>query len=205
MLIQLLFVNPVLFLMVAVAIIFAISIHEYSHAQMAYFLGDSTAKYQGRLTLNPLAHIDPFGTILLFIVGIGWGKPVPFNPYNLRSQKWGPALVSLAGPLSNFLIALIVGLPLRFLELSVPGLVTFLSIFVLLNINLGVFNLIPIPPLDGSHLFFALFPSLENMKTSFFRGNPLLVLVVILLMAFVISPLICESLYALITGMSLSF
>ncbi len=122
MLIQILFENPVLFLIIATAIIFALAIHEFFHAWMAYYLGDNTAKDQGRLTINPLVHLDPFGTLLLFIVGIGWGKPVPFNPHNLRDQKWGPALVALAGPASNFGMAVTLGLILRFIEIPNPYL-----------------------------------------------------------------------------------
>ncbi|MBU4298419.1 site-2 protease family protein, partial [Patescibacteria group bacterium] len=143
MLIELLFSNPLIYLMVAIAILLGFSIHEYSHAQAAYLLGDPTAKLQGRLTINPLAHFDPIGTLLIFIIGFGWGKPVPFNPFNLRNQKWGPALVGLAGPLSNFFMALFVGLLLRFFLFGNPGLVFFFSIFVWLNLILGTFNLLP--------------------------------------------------------------
>lgn len=206
MLIQLLFANPTLFLIITVAILLAISIHEYSHAWAAYFLGDPTAKYQGRLTINPLAHLDPFGTLLLFIVGVGWGKPVPFNPYNLRNQKWGPALVGLAGPSSNFFVALIVGLSVRFLELPSPTLIYFFAYFVWINIILGTFNLIPVPPLDGSHILFTILPpSLENIKTSLLRGSPLFIIFVISFMLFIGFPFICEPLFTLITGMPLLF
>jgi len=206
MLIQLLFLNPVLYLMVAIAILFGFSIHEYSHAQAAYFLGDPTAKLQGRLTINPLAHFDPVGTLLIFIIGIGWGKPVPFNPYNLRNQKWGPALVGLAGPASNFLMALVVGLSLRFSELSNPLLVSFLSIFVWINLILGVFNLLPIPPLDGSHIFLAaLPPSMDKIKISLLRSGFLLIIFAILFMVFIGFPYICQPLFQLITGLPLQF
>ncbi len=205
MLIQILFKDPVLFLIIAVAIIFALSIHEFFHAWMAYYLGDNTAKDQGRLTINPLAHLDPFGTLLLFIAGIGWGKPVPFNPYNLTNQKWGPALVSFAGPGSNFLMALLTGLSLRFLELDNFALVFFLSFFVWINLILGVLNLMPIPPLDGSHIFFALFPSLENIKASFAQGGFLFLIGVIFFMIYIGIPFIVRPLYILITGGPLLF
>lgn len=201
MLIELLFINPLAFFMIAVSILLALSVHEYSHAQMAYFLGDPTAKYQGRLTINPLKHLDPFGTLMIFIIGFGWGKPVPFNPHNLRNQKWGPALVGLAGPLSNFIMALSVGLFLRFIELPNPALVLFFSIFVWLNILLGVFNLLPIPPLDGSHIFFTILPSsLNNLKISLLRSGFLLIIVAFLFMIFIGIPFICRPLFALITG-----
>jgi len=201
MLIELLFINPILFLMVATAILLALSIHEYFHAWTADFLGDPTARYQGRLTINPLVHLDPFGTLLLLFVGIGWGKPVPFNPFNLRSQKWGPALVALAGPTSNFLIALIFGSLLRFLELTNPSLIFFFSFFVWINLILGVFNLIPIPPLDGSHIFLTLFSFSGNVKAFLLRGGPFLIIVAILFMNFIGFPFICEPLFTLITGM----
>jgi len=204
MLIQILFENPALFLIIAVAIIFALAIHEFFHAWMAYYLGDNTAKDQGRLTINPLVHLDPFGTILLFIVGIGWGKPVPFNPYNLRNQKWGPALVALAGPASNFSLAVTVGLILRFVEIPNPYFVFFLTFFVWINLILGVFNLMPVPPLDGSHIFFTLFPSLENVKASI-QGSFLFLIAVIFFMIYIGIPFIIRPLFALITGAPLLF
>lgn len=122
MLISVLFSNPLAFLMIAVAILFALSLHEFFHAWAAFVLGDPTAQKEGRLTINPISHLDPLGTLLLFLVGIGWGKPVPFNPYNLKDQKWGPALVSLAGPASNLTVALLVGLTLRFIGPIDPAL-----------------------------------------------------------------------------------
>ena len=148
-----------------VIIIFSAIIHEYCHAWTADYLGDPTAKNAGRLTLNPLAHLDFFGTILMpiFLLYVSKGsflfayaKPVPFNPYNLKNQKLGPSLVALAGPFSNFLVALIFGLMIRFLTLGVLGDV--LSIVVYANLLLAIFNLIPIPPLDGSHILMALLP-----------------------------------------------
>lgn len=206
MLIQLLFLNPEVYFMVAVAILFGFSIHEYSHAQAAYILGDPTAKDQGRLTVNPLAHFDPIGTLLIFIIGIGWGKPVPFNPLNLRNQKWGSALVGLAGPLSNFLMALLVGFLLRFFPFANPGLVFFFSIFTWLNIILGLFNLLPVPPLDGSHIFLAILPpSLENFKISILQSAPFLIFFAILFMFYVGYPFLARPLFTLITGLPLPF
>lgn len=204
MLIQLLFENPLLFLMITVAIIFALTIHEFFHAWTAFYLGDSTAKDQGRLTINPLAHLDPFGTLLLFIAGFGWGKPVPFNPYNLRNQKWGPALVALAGPASNFFMALIVGFSLRFLTLTDPYLFLFLSYFVWINLLLGIFNLMPIPPLDGSHILSVLFPALEYLKTSF-QNNIFFLIGIIFFMIYIGIPFIIKPLFVLITGISSLF
>lgn len=141
-------------------------IHEYTHGFVANLLGDSTAERAGRLTLNPLAHIDGFGTVLLplmlyFFSGgsflFAYAKPVPYNPYNLKYPRWGPALVGLAGPGINLLIAVIFGLAIR-----APGhlpLAEFFLIVMRANIVLGVFNLVPIPPLDGSKLLFSLLPN----------------------------------------------
>ncbi|MEW6407308.1 MAG: site-2 protease family protein [Patescibacteria group bacterium] len=170
MLILQLFENPILFLAWAFALVVAISVHEFSHALAATLLGDPTAKYEGRLTLNPLKHLDPWGTLLLFFAGFGWGRPVPFNPYNLRNQRWGSALVSIAGPGSNLVMILVFGLILKYLyPLFGLGeqnmLFQFLYTLILLNAILMTFNLIPIPPLDGSKLLFAILPaSMTDVK-----------------------------------------
>ena len=141
-------------------------IHEFAHAWAAFMLGDKTAKYFGRLTINPLAHLDLFGTILmplfLFLISGGrfifaYAKPVPFNPDNLKNQKYGPGIVGAAGPLSNLIVALIFGLMTRFLPISNYSL--FLSIIVYANVLLMVLNLIPLPPLDGSRILFSLLSS----------------------------------------------
>jgi len=160
-------------------LILSIVIHEVSHGAMANHLGDPTAKYAGRLTLNPIRHLDPIGSVILpiFLVimaklmggGIifGWAKPVPINPYNFRDQKYGSTKVALAGPGSNFAIALVFGLALRFFpQLAlIPGLGLIFSYIVYINILLAVFNLLPIPPLDGSHILFTFLPpGMENLK-----------------------------------------
>lgn len=154
--------NQVLqFIFQIAVLIFSVIIHEVSHGAVAYALGDSTAKDAGRLTLNPIPHIDFVGSILLpAFIGFGWAKPVPYNPYNLKSQKWGPLLVGLAGPASNILIALFFGLSLRFFGVFSSNIVFFVTILSIVKLNLGlaVFNLIPIPPLDGSKLLFAILP-----------------------------------------------
>lgn len=146
-----------------IVLFFSIVIHEIAHGSVAGALGDSTAKDAGRLTLNPLKHIDFFGTIvlpallLLFTMGkgpiFGWAKPVPVNPFNLRDQKWGMLKVSLAGPATNFLLAVIFGLLIRFVTLP-QSLILLFSIIAVYNFAWAIFNLIPIPPLDGSHILF---------------------------------------------------
>jgi Zn-dependent protease len=193
-----------------IIIILSAVIHEYAHGWMAYYLGDPTAKYAGRLTLNPLAHIDWWGTIvmpaLLFWASGGsfifaYAKPVPYNPYNLRNQKYGPALVGLAGPLANLMIAVIFGLLLRFLPLS--SLALLLAIIVYANILLAVFNLVPIPPLDGSKILFAFLPaSLENVQI-FLERYGIFILLFFVFFAFQLIVPIISALFRLITGQML--
>ena len=155
--------NPITALAWVVAIVLAISFHEFAHAYAAYRLGDNTARDLGRLTINPLKHLDIAGTILLLIAGFGWGKPVPFNPYNLKNQKWGPAIVSVAGPLANIILAAIFLVVLKIIVVYtlIPfenGLVQLLNSLIIVNIILAVFNLLPIPPLDGSKILYAFLP-----------------------------------------------
>ena len=150
-----------------IVLLLSVIIHEYSHGIVAYAQGDPTAKFAGRLTLNPIPHIDLLGTIvipLLLVLTkagflIGWAKPVPYNPYNLRNQRFGPALVGAAGPASNFLLALIFSIIIFFIPEQIGNLKIFLGIIVYVNVVLGVFNLFPIPPLDGSKVLFSLLPS----------------------------------------------
>lgn len=150
-----------------IAIILGIALHEFSHALVAYRLGDMTPVRDGRLTLNPLAHFDVFGTLLILLVGFGYGKPVMVNPYAFRmDRRWGMALVSVAGPITNILIAIAFGLGMRVLLnlfSSAPSqaliyVFQMFAIVVSLNIGLALFNMIPFPPLDGSKVLLALLP-----------------------------------------------
>jgi Zn-dependent protease len=149
-------------------LIFSIVVHEVSHGLAALALGDPTAKYAGRLTMNPIKHIDPIGSIFIPLLcailpgGLmfGWAKPVPVNPYNLKYGKWGNVIVSFAGPLSNIILALIAGLTVRFAGEMLPvATISLLSLICLTNIVLAIYNLIPISPLDGSHILFAFLPT----------------------------------------------
>ncbi len=141
--------------------------HEYMHGWMAFSLGDDTAKNAGRLTLNPLAHLEWFGSFFMPLVMIftgmpfvfGWAKPVPYNPFNLRDKKFGEAKVAAAGPLTNLIIAIFFGLCLRFLPFISMSFSGFLGIIVYINLILMVFNLVPIPPLDGSKILATFLPA----------------------------------------------
>jgi Zn-dependent protease len=158
-------------IVVAIMLLVGFPVHEFAHALAAYRLGDSTAKLMGRLTLNPIAHFDPLGGILLAVsfigagFGFGWAKPTPVNPVNLAGGRRGEAMVAAAGPLSNLVLAAAVALPLRYIfanpELAeqIPQLVILtLLLFVYINLVLMIFNLLPIPPLDGSKVLFAFLP-----------------------------------------------
>jgi Zn-dependent protease len=134
-------------------LLLVITVHEFSHALVADKLGDPTPRLAGRLTLNPIAHIDPIGLLMLIVVRFGWAKPVPINPYNFRDPRKGALFVSLAGPTSNFLFAWVVAIIYRSAPLAYGDLLSqILSYTIWINLALGVFNLIPIPPLDGSHI-----------------------------------------------------
>lgn len=182
-------------------------LHEYMHGFVADKLGDPTARYAGRLTLNPASHIDPWGTLIMplalfFLSGgrfmFAYAKPVPYNPYNLHNQKWGPAAVAVAGPLSNFALALVFGLFVRFLPVS--GMTEFLAVIVYANILLGVFNLVPIPPLDGSKVLYAVFPdSLSEFKITLERYGFFILIIFMVFFFRLLTPII-QYLFGLFTG-----
>ncbi len=183
-----------------IVLLFSVIIHEVAHGIMAYYLGDPTAKYAGRLTLNPLKHLDPFGSVILPLLLLimrspilfGYAKPVPINPYNFRNPKWDGAKVAIAGPGANLLLAIVFGFSSRLLPLggaiktgiitaffkgqagvlsdllqtsSIAPIFLIFSFIVFINVLLAIFNLIPIPPLDGSHILFTFLPySMEHIK-----------------------------------------
>ena len=150
---NLLFTDPYVFIIVLGGLILAIGIHEAAHCYMADYLGDPTPRAMGRLTLNPLAHLDPIGTLMIVFTGMfGWGKASPFDPYNLRHPQRDTALIALAGPISNIVLAILLSLVLRFFNLNYLLSAILISL-ITLNINLAIFNLLPIPPLDGSKIF----------------------------------------------------
>ena len=211
-------------------LIYSVIIHEISHGVVALWLGDLTAKYAGRLNLNPLKHIDPFGSVILPVLlmmstgfAFGWAKPVPYNPYNLRNQKWGPVLVALAGPITNFIIATLATLIAMLLPLGslakgdivnrfygiISGRGSFLENFQLFgealsgsfggvvfglllmiifwNVILGCFNLLPIPPLDGSKLLYTLFRIPERIELMLEQYGLFLLFILIVFFSYPIS------------------
>lgn len=146
--------DPIQFLYFIVALLITLTVHEASHALVAYYLGDPTAKMQGRLTLNPVAHLDAVGSLIFLITQrIGWGKPVPVNPANFKHPVRDSALTALAGPLSNFILAFAVAVPWKYLGSYMPDpLLLIIQITFHVSIFLGIFNLFPFPPLDGSKI-----------------------------------------------------
>ena len=191
-----------------IVLIFSAIIHEYMHGYMALRLGDNTAKDAGRLTLNPLAHLEWFGSFFLPLMMVvshvgfvfGWAKPVPYNPYNLRDKKYGDAKVALAGPLGNLIIAVFFGLCLRFLPFYNMTFSGLLSIIIYINLALMVFNLVPIPPLDGSKIVAAFLPpEIKEKYLGAERMGMILIILFVMLGGGILLPLI-NFIFKLITG-----
>jgi Zn-dependent protease len=160
--------SPQMLVSAVITLMVALTFHEVAHAWMAKMFGDDTAERAGRLTLNPLAHLDPIGSLMLILVGFGWAKPVPINPYALRrSGKAALMLVSIAGPLANLILAILAAIPLRFQLIPIqiassnvlPTPYMFLEYFLYVNLALMIFNLLPIPPLDGHEILSFILPA----------------------------------------------
>lgn len=197
-------INEIIIFLVPVLI--AITVHEVAHGYVAYLLGDPTAKLAGRLTLNPIKHLDPIGAIALLIVKVGWAKPVPINPLYFKNKKRDILLVSAAGPISNFVLAIIFSLIIRVI-LTLFGsfhnslLVSFFSTIIdicsagiIVNIGLGIFNLIPIPPLDGSNILASLLPN--RIAASFMRfGKYGFIVLLLLFLSGVVQKVILPIIY----------
>jgi len=184
MLIELLFTNPIAFVLIFMALAMAITVHEFAHALAADKLGDPTPRLQGRVTLNPLKHLDPFGTLLMLLLNFGWGRPVQFDPYNLKNIRRDSAIISFAGPLSNLLLASIFSIILRIVPIdgAAGGLLNLIGpLFIRLNVTLAVFNLLPIHPLDGGKILVGLLPPREARSVDRFLHQYGLILLFILI------------------------
>ncbi len=204
-LLRLLLSEPQLFLLLVVPLLYSIIAHETAHGWCALAFGDDTAKRHGRLTLNPLRHLDPMGTLLLFLVGFGWAKPVPVNYRNIQQTRLGLFCVSLAGCAANILIAAMAIFALQARLVSLDSIfAAVLGIVARINIMLGAFNLIPIPPLDGSKLLTSLLPLGAQQRLARFERYGFLILV-LLLFAGWLDPLITLMEQLIYTAMGLLF
>src|SRR5438445_3789184 len=184
--------DPVGFVAFIIAVVLGITVHEFMHAYTAHRLGDDTARLLGRLSLNPMAHLDPFGTLLLVLAGFGYGKPVPFNESRLRSAM-GVTFVALAGPLANLVLAALCAIPLRFSAASLLGgaYEEILTAIVLWNCVLAIFNLVPIPPLDGANVVYGLLsPRQQYSWRTYQQYGPFLLLAVLLFAPQVLSTVV---------------
>ncbi|MDP3958433.1 MAG: site-2 protease family protein [bacterium] len=196
-----------------IVLVFSVIAHEVAHGYVADYLGDPTARLSGRLTLNPVPHIDLFGSILLPVLLVltkagfifGWAKPVPYNPYNLKNQRWGTLAVAIAGVTVNFLIAIVFGLIVRFgpaLGITSPAFLSISGTIVFLNILLGIFNLVPLPPLDGSKVLFSLLPArFYEMERTLERYSLILLVLLIFFGWKFILPVIFF-IFSILTGVS---
>ena len=198
--------EPFSIIFTIIILIMSVVIHEVSHGYAAELLGDPTPRLQKRLTLNPLRHIDPFGSIIVPIITsfggftFGWAKPVEWNPHNVKNRRVGELLIAIAGPGSNILIALVFGMMIRFSHVFSGSFIDLAAYVVLVNIVLAVFNLIPIPPLDGSKVLFSMLPHRYlRIRESFERYAIFLMILVVLVLWKFVAPLV-PFLFTLITG-----
>lgn len=197
------------FIFAIIILIMSVVVHEVSHGYAALMMGDKTAYYQKRLTLNPLVHLDLWGSIivpaLFYMLGgfiIGWAKPVPYNPYNLKNQRWGEVWVAAAGPLSNIFLAVVFGLLVRFgMGVFPEPFIVIAQTTVFINLILAFFNLVPIPPLDGSKILFGILPQyMQKFRLALERYGLIFVLLFVFILWQVFFPVIIF-LFKLITGM----
>jgi len=197
-----------------IVLLFSIIIHELAHGSVALYLGDPTAKVRGRLTLNPLKHLDPFGSIVLPLLMLlitfgrgpvfGWAKPVPINPNNFRDKRWGSLKVAAAGPAVNFFVAIIFALLIRFLNLP-DSFFLFFSIIAIYNFLWGIFNLLPLPPFDGSWILFSLLPEKWQGVRVFLQEYGLIIILFIIFFGLGLLAKAAEFLFYLVSGQPFLF
>lgn len=199
--------DPLAIIFSIIILVMSVVIHELSHGYMAEMLGDPTPRLQGRLTLNPLKHLDPVGSFLVPILTsfagftFGWAKPVMWNPYNVKNKRMGEFLISIAGPMSNILVALVFGFMIRFWgDIFSSSFVTIAQYIVFINIILAIFNLIPVPPLDGSKIIFSLLPPrLAGFREALETNSMIFLFVAVIFLWQIVSPIV-PYLYRLIVG-----
>ncbi len=199
-------IDPAFILSWLVAVTIALTVHEFAHAKVADMAGDGTPRAMGRVSLNPIAHYDPIGTTMIVLFGFGWGKPVPVNPTNFGHPRRDDALVALAGPGSNIIMAVLFAIPLRFGFAGEYGQV--LQLVVLINLFLAFFNLIPVFPLDGSHILQAILSYEKAQSYSSFMqryGMLLLILIIVTPVLDLLVVIPAQLLYHLLTGVLLLF
>ena len=202
--------NDSIFIFQIIILIMSVVIHELSHGYMAELLGDPTPRLQGRLTLNPLKHLELFGSFLVPVLTsltgftFGWAKPIEWNPYNVKNKRIGEILISIAGPASNLLIAIVFGLVVRIFGNELPTSFIQISVYVILiNIVLAVFNMIPLPPLDGSKVLFSLLPpSMNNIRVTLERYSIFFFLILIFVLWRFVEPII-PYIFKVITGVTI--
>ena len=202
--------NDSIFIFQIIILIMSVVIHEISHGYTAELLGDPTPRLQGRLTLNPLKHLELFGSFLVPVLTsltgftFGWAKPIEWNPYNIKNKKVGEILISIAGPASNLLIAIVFGLIVRIFGNELPASFIQISVYVILiNIVLAVFNMIPLPPLDGSKVLFSLLPpSMNNVRVTLERYSIFFFLILIFVLWRFVEPII-PYIFKVITGVTI--
>lgn len=202
--------NDSIFIFQIIILIMSVVIHEISHGYTAELLGDPTPRLQGRLTLNPLKHLELFGSFLVPVLTsltgftFGWAKPIEWNPYNIKNKRVGEILISIAGPASNLLIAIVFGLIVRIFGNELPASFIQISVYVILiNIVLAVFNMIPLPPLDGSKVLFSLLPpSMNNVRVTLERYSIFFFLILIFVLWRFVEPII-PYIFKVITGVTI--
>ncbi len=180
--------EPLTFIVTIIILIMSVVIHELSHGYVAELLGDPTPRLQGRLTINPIKHLELFGSFIVPIITslagftFGWARPIEWNPYNVKNKRWGELLISIAGPFSNLLVAIIFGLVLRFgVESFSTSFVQIAVYVVIINIALAVFNLLPVPPLDGSKIFFSFLPPNKLYIRHIMERNSLVLFLILII------------------------
>ena len=175
---DLLFSNPLVFLIIFPGLLLSIAIHEFAHAFTADKLGDPTPRFQGRVTLDPRVHLDPLGVLMILFTRFGWGKPVEFDPYNLKNPKRDTAIVAIAGPISNLVIAFIISVLLKLGLISIGWIAAGLLQVMIINVVLAIFNLVPVHPLDGSKILMSFLPTEQAIEyENFMRRYGMMVLI----------------------------